>query len=186
MRTEEAAFHSDDALVAMIRQDDAGAFEAVYNKYAAQLFHAAHAILKDREACEDIIQELFTDLWIRRQHLNVHNLKAYLFTATRNNVLMTIRSGKIKIDISELEQLVGQSTASDGITEKELQRSIDRNVAQLPQKCRTIFILSREEKLSHKEIASQLNISYKTVENQMTIALKRLKSSLGDFMSFFL
>ncbi|GEP98029.1 RNA polymerase sigma-70 factor [Chitinophaga cymbidii] len=186
MKTGEAAFHPDDALVEMIRQDDAGAFEAVYNKYAAQLFHAAHAILKDREACEDIIQELFTDLWSKRHRLLIHNLKAYLFAATRNNVLMTIRSGKVKVNISELEQLVEQSTAADAVTEKELLQCIDRNVAQLPQKCRTIFILSREQKLSHKEIASYLNISSKTVENQMTIALKRLRSSLGDFMSFFL
>jgi RNA polymerase sigma-70 factor (ECF subfamily) len=186
MKTEEAAFHSDEALVAMIRQDDAGAFAAVYNKYAAQLFHTAHAILKDREACEDIIQELFTTLWIKRQQLNIHHLKSYLFTATRNNVLMTIRSGKIKVSISELQELVEQNTASDGITEKELLQCINENVAQLPPKCRTIFILSREEKLSHKEIASQLKISYKTVENQMAIALKRLKSSLGDFLSFFL
>lgn len=186
MKTGEAAFHPDDALVEMIRRDDAGAFEAVYNKYAAQLFHAAHAILKDREACEDIIQELFTDLWTKRHHLRILHLKAYLFAATRNNVLMTIRSGKVKVDISELEQLVEQSTAADVVTEKELLQCIDRNVAQLPQKCRTIFILSREQKLSHKEIASYLNISSKTVENQMTIALKRLRSSLGDFMSFFL
>lgn len=186
MKTGEAAFNSDDILMNSIRQDDAGAFEAVYNKYAAQLFHAAHAILKDRETCEDIIQELFTDLWTKRHKLAIRNLKAYLFTATKNNVLMSIRSGKVKIDITELEQLVEGSAASDGVMEKELLQCIDRNVAQLPQKCRTIFILSREEKLSHKEIASQLNISCKTVENQMTIALKRLRSSLGDFMSFFL
>lgn len=186
MKTGENTFLPDDMLLERIRRDDAAAFEVVYNRYAARLFHVAHGILKDREACEDIIQELFTTFWIKRQRLNILDLKAYLFTAAKNNVLMSIRSGKVSIDLTELEQLVEGRSASDTVMEKELRQHIDDNVAKLPQKCRTIFTLSREEKLSHKEIASQLNISAKTVENQMTIALKRLKSSLGDFMSFFL
>jgi RNA polymerase sigma-70 factor (family 1) len=186
MKPNDTASWSDDALAAMIRQGDAVAFEAVYNKYAAQLFHAANAILKDRQTSEDIVQDLFTNLWLKRQSLHILHLRSYLFTATRNNVLMTIRSGKIKVDIQELEALVTESTASTAIEAKELQQCIDRNVAELPEKCRTIFMLSREEKRSHKEIASQLKISSKTVENQMTIALKRLRSSLKDFLSFFL
>ncbi|OQP68276.1 RNA polymerase sigma-70 factor [Niastella populi] len=186
MKLNETAPWSDEVLTGLIRQGDAVAFEAVYNKYAAQLFHAAHAILKDRPTCEDIVQELFTNLWVKRKSLHIHHLRSYLFTATKNNVLMTIRSGKIKVALCDLEALVAQHTASDNIDAKELQQCIDRNVAQLPEKCRTIFMLSREEKRSHKEIASQLNISAKTVENQMTIAMKRLRSSLKDFLSFFL
>ncbi len=97
---------------------------------------------------------------------------------------MTIRSGKIKIDISELEQLVAQSTASDGINEKELQQCARPERGYASRKCRTIFILSREEKLSHKEIASQLNISANSRKPD-DHRLKRLKSSLGTSCSSF-
>jgi RNA polymerase sigma-70 factor (family 1) len=186
MNTKVIARYTDEELVTLLRQGDATAFSYVYQQYAAPLFHAAFAVLKHREACEDIIQELFTNLWIKRAQLDIRQLKPYLYAAVRNNVLMVIRSGKVNVDLEELAQLVETSGAADEVMQKDLRRQIDHEVNQLPPKCRTIFMMSREEELSHKEIASQLNISAKTVENQVTIALKRLKSTLGDVLSFLL
>lgn len=179
-------FHTDDVLLEMIKQGDKQAFSTVYHQYAAPLYHAAYAILKDREACEDIIQELFTDLWTKRQQLDIRHLKAYLYRSVKNNVLMTIRSGRINVQTDELEEAIEARAASDSIIEKELRQAIDKNVAQLPEQCRTIYMLSRDEQLSHKEIAHQLSISAKTVENQITIALRRLRSSLGDAITILL
>src|SRR5690606_3015236 len=108
--------------------------------------------------------------------------KPYLYRATRNHVLMVIRSNRIQVDIDELEKLTPAYTSDEALMENQLQTTLDESLEQLPEKCRVIFHMSRFEHLSHKEIAAQLNISVKTVENQIGIALKRLKVLLSDFI----
>src|SRR5690606_27010073 len=100
--------------------------------------------------------------------------------------LMVIRSGKIHVYIDELKELVVADGSPEPMAERALKETIDRSVSRLPEKCREIFTLSRDEQLSHKEIAKQLNISVKTVESQMTIALRRLLSSLQEYLPFLL
>lgn len=173
--------YSDRDLLERMKGDDVQAFEQIYRKYAPSLFHAAFNILKDTQVCEDLIQDLFISLWVKRDGLAIISLKSYLFRATKNNVLMYIRSHHVQLDISELEVLCSHVSSSDLLLTNELQDSLNQSLDQLPEKCRKIFEMSRFRQLSHKEIATELNISVKTVENQIGIALKRLKILLKDF-----
>jgi len=174
--------YSDDELVERLKQDDSLAFELIYRRYVSNLYQAAFNILKEPEVCEDIIQELFINLWSKRKSLHILNLKPYLYRATRNNVLMAIRSNRIQVDLNELEKLTSCYTSDKDLMENQLQGILYESLEQLPTKCRVIFQMSRFEHLSHKEIAAQLNISVKTVENQIGIALKRLKILLSEFI----
>ena len=136
---------------------------------------------------EDIIQDVFLDLWNKRESLIINiSLKAYLYACTRYKVYEYFRKNKNKLRVDLLDDLNKRLTESTPLTKlmhKELVQHIENVVATLPEKCRLVYTLSREQKLSHKEIADQLNISPKTVENHITKALKTLKLSLGSFLS---
>ena len=178
--------YSDIELLERLKEDDNLAFELIYRRYATNLYQAALHVLKEPEVCEDIIQELFIDLWSKRKSLNILNLKPYLYRAARNNVLMVIRSNRVQVEIDELEKLTSSYTSDETLMENQLQNSLNESLETLPEKCRLIFHMSRFEHLSHKEIADKLNISVKTVENQIGIALKRLKILLSDFIYLIL
>lgn len=173
---------SDDELVEGLQADQNHCFEAIYNRYSSKLYSAAYNILRNREVCEDIIQELFIDLWLKRSHLKILKLNSYLYTSVKNKTLMTLRSGKVRLDLDVIEMLVCEYATDDRLIQKEINENLERQVSSLPEKCREIFVLSRKEQLSHKEIAALLNISVKTVENQLTTALKRIRISLADFL----
>ncbi|WP_207421111.1 RNA polymerase sigma-70 factor [Desertivirga brevis] len=157
-------------------------FEKIYAKYSSRLYTSAYNILRNKQVCEDIVQELFIELWVKREKLQIQNLKSYLYTAVRNKVLMTIRSGKVVLDLEVVEMLVSEYDADNGVLQKELQENLEKGISELPEKCREVFVLSRKQQLSHKEIANLLNISVKTVENHLTIALRRLRASMADFL----
>jgi RNA polymerase sigma-70 factor (family 1) len=169
---------SDDDLVEGLHAGNVIFFEAIYSRYASKLYAAAYNILRNKEVCEDLIQELFIDLWTKRNQLLISKLNAYLYTSVRNKSLMVLRSGRI--------MLVDDYATDDLVIQNEIKESLEREVSALPPKCREIFVLSRKEQLSHKEIGSLLNISVKTVENQINTALKRLKASMVDFLVLML
>lgn len=169
-------------LIRGLQEGDVLCFEKIYGKYSSKLYSAAYNILRDTQVCEDIVQELFIDLWTKREKLHIQNLTSYLYTAVRNKVLMTIRSGKVVLELEVVEMLVSEYDADNGVLQKELQANLEKGISELPEKCREVFVLSRKEQLSHKEIANLLNISVKTVENHLTIALRRLRASMADFL----
>ncbi len=173
---------SDLELIGNLKAGNEKSFEIIYNRYSSKLYSAAYNILRNKEVCEDLVQELFIDLWTKKDRLEILNLKSYLYRSIRNKVLMVLRSGRITLGLEVVEMLIGEYATDDHIIEKEIRESLDRGISALPEKCREIFVLSRKDQLSRKEIASQLNISVKTVENQLTNALKRLRTSLGDFL----
>lgn len=179
-------FHSDDLeVVRLLKEGQEMALEAIYRRYWQQLYDAANAILKDQAACEDIIQEVFLNLWLRRESLELHtSLGGYLFTSVRHEVFRQIRSGKVREDIFDhiVERIQAGPDYHD-IEYRELRMQISLIVERLPEKCRAVYKLSREEHLSHKEIARQLNISTKTVENHLTKALSFLRLSLGQVLT---
>lgn len=173
---------TDDELVKGLQEGDLRCFEEIYKAYSSRLYSAAYNILRNKEVCEDIVQELFIDLWVKRDHLRIIHLRSYLYTSVRNKVLMTLRSGRVALDLEVVEMLIDEHAADNRIIQKEIHENLERGISELPEKCREVFVLSRKEQLSHKEIASLLNISVKTVENHLTIALKRLRASLADFL----
>ncbi|WP_299463312.1 RNA polymerase sigma-70 factor [Mucilaginibacter sp.] len=172
----------DSELLALLRLDDRKAFEMLYNKYSPKIYHVAYNLFRDKAICEDLVQELFIDLWTKRNNLNISSLEWYLKVAIKNRVLMYIRTKKATLDLSAIAMLTEKYTADSKLLQNDISTILENNVERLPEKCRQIFTLSRKEYLSNKEIASRLNISIKTVENQMTIALRYLRAGLTDYL----
>lgn len=174
---------SDEELLEAVRRDDRIAFEEIYFRYWKKLYISAYQILRDSPASEDIIQEIFIQLWQKRSSNAIDNPVAYLFTAVRFQVFKAIRDGKSRNDLSiQAEEFFERNKIEDHIHEKELDKRLEESIATLPEKCREIFIMSRKEHLSVKEIAERLNISPKTVENQITIALRKIRANMGDLL----
>ncbi|RYE11785.1 MAG: RNA polymerase sigma-70 factor [Sphingobacteriales bacterium] len=172
----------DTKLLELIRFDDRNAFELLYNRYSSTVFHVAYNLFRDKDVCEDLVQELFIDLWFKRYQLNIDNLPAYLKVAIRNRVLVYLRTQKATLDVYTIDKMMEQYTTDSKLMQDDIARLLEEGIAHLPAKCRQIFILSRKEYLSNKEIASRLDLSIKTVENQITIALRHLRTGLTDYL----
>jgi len=164
------------------------AFEQIYQCHWSELYNYSYNILRDKAVCEEIVQEIFFSLWNKRQDLKItHSIKAYLFTAIRFQSINYIRSEKVKrnyaANYSAFHKISFDNSNEEHIHLSDLAGIIEKEVAKLPEKCQQIFRLSRNEHQSIKNIAEHLNISHKTVENQLTKALRHLRSSLGQFFS---
>jgi len=169
----------------LINEDDKFAFSELYNRYWDKLFGAAYKRLKSVEAAEEIVQDIFTDIWLRRRELNIKSdLPVYLFSAVKYRVINYVHKQAVKnsfevkgaIVYSELD-----NSTEETVIANDLKNRIEKNVQLLPDKCREVYQLSRDHYQSNKDIAKQLSISEKTVENQITKALKRLRTSLNTF-----
>lgn len=171
---------NDAELLALIQQDERDAFKAIYNRYWSKLYISAYKILRDRYHSEDIVQEVLLKLWLKRSDNNIECLNAYLHNAVRFQVFNNIRNGKVRASLFvEIGELFVENDAENNLLSSDFNRKLEASIIELPQKCRKIFLLSRREQMSTKEIADRLDISSKTVENQLTIALRRLRSSFG-------
>ena len=168
-------------LLNKIRQDDDAAFRILFDTYYKYLTAIAYRYLKEGEKAKDFAQEAFVVLWNQRNDLNIQiGLKPYLRQVVVNKCLNHLRREE-RIDFSENSQLPETTTSIDAIhhLEKEdLQKTIQIAVDNLPNRCRIIFCMSRYEEKSHKEISQALGITPKTVENQITIALKVLRKAI--------
>lgn len=167
-------------LMDRMRSGDATALKLIYNKYWNQLYSSAYNVLHDQQACEDIIQDIFINLWNRRDSIEIKvSLRSYLFASTRYEVYRQIRYSSVREDIFEnIHERLETPSEYGNIEYQELISQINSVVENLSEKCKIVYKLSREEQLSHKEIASQLNISTKTVENHLNKALRQLRISL--------
>jgi RNA polymerase sigma-70 factor (ECF subfamily) len=146
--------------------------------------------LRDRTKTEDVAQEMFAELWVKRNQLTIHtSVPAYLRRMAVTRTLNYIRDSR-KYNWDELESPetgIAQATVEpdilNSIEEEELKRKIDQAILRLPDKCRVVFLMSRMEEMSYAEIAANLGISVKTVENQIGKALKLLRqqvTGIGD------
>ncbi|MBL4676582.1 MAG: RNA polymerase sigma-70 factor [Mucilaginibacter sp.] len=172
----------DADLLSLLRDDDRMAFEVIYNKYSPKVYAVAYNLFRDKDVCEDLVQELFVDLWAKRSSLNISSLEWYLKVAIKNRVLMYIRAKKATLDLSAIAMLTERYSTDSKVLQSDISAILEENVGRLPDRCREIFTLSRKEYLTNKEIALRLNISVKTVENQMTIALRHLRTGLTDYL----
>lgn len=182
MHSKEIPIWTDEQLLELIQSDDQRAFKHIYHKYAAKLYASAYNLLRDKTTCEDIVQELFIHLWLNRTTLKIVTLRSYLFMATRNRVLMKLRTKKVLLDNEALDFLASNYSTDTRLREKELNIAIENAIKALPDKCQEVFILSRKQQLSNREIADRMQISVKTVENHITNAIHRLKASIGHFI----
>ena len=177
---EEATIRDEELLIRM-RNNNEEALAILYRRYWEILFRKAYALLKDEPACEDIIQEIFVRIWNNRHSLVITaSLSAYLSASVRYEVIRKIKAGKVHADaFAALANQYQQVSSQEQIEQKELIDHINSIVNQLSAKCKQVYKLSREEQMSHKEIAALLQISPKTVENHLTKALRELRYSLG-------
>lgn len=179
-------FLSDSELFSLLQQGDSNAFATIYKRYSGLLYQHGYNKLRNQEEVRDLIQELFTNLWDKRADINLtSNLAAYLYGAVRNKIFNIIAHQQVeKRHLASLGEFVeqGQVMADHQVRERELHKQIERAVASLPRKMREVFELSRNEHLTHKEIAERLAISDQTVNKQIKNALRVLRSKLGDFL----
>lgn len=179
---EKIPEHIEQSYIAGLMDRDERVFRKVYDLFWSKLYVSAFNVLRNKEQAEDIVQEVFSNLWNNAENLEVKNLSAWLFTAVRYQVFNVIRSGKVRdrfenlYVIEELSQNIGELK----LVNEDFHRRLLEGVDQLPPRCREIFMMSRFERLSHREIADKLSISAKSVENQISIAQKKLRISLKD------
>ncbi len=182
--------HNDQALMTLVREGDEHAFAEIHSRYKAVLFLHALRMLDSEDEAKDIVQELFTTLWLRRTSISLtSSLSAYLYSAIRNRVLDSLARKKTEEKyIRSLAAFIeeGENITDQEIRQKELSTFIEREVSLLPARMREIFELSRNENLSYKEIAEELNISDKTVKKQVSNALIILRKKLEVAFSLFL
>jgi RNA polymerase sigma-70 factor (family 1) len=175
--------YSDEQLLAFVKKHDVAAFTEIYNRFRGLLYIYARKITNDGVNAEDIVQDIFIKLWDNRASLVLKSsLSSYLYTAVRYKFFDLVAHQKVRSDYAALFQRyldVSENPVEEYINEKELTLLIEREVANLPDKMRQIFELSRNNGLSHKEIALQLGIAEKTVKNQVNNALKTLRTKLG-------
>lgn len=178
--------NSDDILLLkLIKQGDQIAFRHLFYQYADSLERFITYYIHDREKSQDLVLDIFTYIWENRQNFEIkQTLKAYLFQAARNKFFTYIRDKKIPVYLEEMEGMEIVQNYDSELELQELHHLIEEAVSLLPDKCREIFRKSREENLTNKEIAGQLHISEKTVEGQITIALKKIRIHLGDSYSY--
>lgn len=174
--------HEQRELLAQLAAGNEMALDEMYRLYWKSLFTAAFNVLRDRPACEDIIQEVFMQLWIKRESIEIKtSLSGYLHAAVRYQVFHAVKNAAHSSHLFDnIDERIARQSADRDLNLKELNERINRVVETLPEQCRQIYKMSREEQLSHKEIAERLKISPKTVENQITIALRKLRIYLGD------
>lgn len=173
--------HSDEKLLCLLQSGSEQALEAILLRYWDSLFVVAFKILGDRQVCEDAIQEIFIKIWQNREKLKVtYSLKAYLFAATRYEVYRQVKLLAVHARNTDLESLriIEKYNPHDSLEYEELLQDVEKIINSLPDRCKQVYLLSREEQLSHKEIASRLQISIKTVENHITIALSHFRRVL--------
>jgi RNA polymerase sigma-70 factor (ECF subfamily) len=176
---------TDAELISLIKEGGKGAFEEIYDRYWGAMYIHAYKMLKDEDEAKDVIQELFAHLWAQRQELELRtSLKAYLYTALRNRILNIFDSRKVRSNYIESLAIYFEEhhlITEERFREKELENIIEREIANLPEKMRVVFELSRKQHLSHKEIALELQISDKTVKKQINNAIRILKLKISYF-----
>ncbi|EHQ29726.1 RNA polymerase sigma factor [Mucilaginibacter paludis] len=175
---------SDPELVDLLKSGDQAAFTEIYDRYWSIMYAHAYKMIKNREEAKDLIQEIFSTLWLKSHLLTEDtNVSGYLYTAARNRVFNLMSQHKTRHDYFNAiaRFATEESTATiEHLEERDLEAAVEREIQLLPPKMREIFELSRKQNLSHKEIAEQLNLSDQTVKKQVQNALKILKPRLRD------
>ena len=173
-----------EEIIRRLKRDDKSAMDELFQYYYPRLYHFSRSILKIENEIDDILQDVFVKIWLNRHKIsNAETFNSYIFTITKNEVLNFLRSKMRDQNFKDelLLRSVAEEYQSQNLVEfNEIKAGIDKIVEGLPEKRRQVFILSRTEGLSNKEIAQQMNISEKTVEDHITHAIKHLKRAMKD------
>lgn len=177
--------YSETELLLLLRQKDHAAFNEIYNRTWEDLYKTAHRRLQDAEVCKDIVHDVFADLWNKGDQKNINNLLPYLHTAVRYKIYTWLAKGNSTPHFVEPFEAMATAhhTADSWFNAHELERLITLWLDTLPAKRRLIFELHYHDELSTKDISEQLNISQKTVQNQLLNSIHGLKGYLTHYLT---
>ncbi len=175
--------YTDAELLQVFNEDGSKGIELIFGQYYEVMCRSAIRITKDRTLAEDIVQEVFYELFKKREQLKIVSLLGYLKRAVYNRSINKVKGRKDHVDADEMayELTDNLNNSQDDMEYDELETFINGVIDSLPEKCRLVFVLNRFEQLSYKEVAAKLEISVKTVENQMSKALKILRAEFENF-----
>ena len=184
---------SDAELLCSIRADDATAFRILYDRYWENLYIQACKRV-DKDEAKDMVQEVMTTLWRRRNDIVVHDdgqIARYLHTAIRYRVISHYAYSSHEISNTDLFTALNSQAFANALETKELSELLEQEINRLPSRMQQIFRMSREDDFSIADIARQLNLSEQTIKNQLTEALKRIRESIrqndyGDWVFVFI
>jgi len=162
-------------------------YNQLFHDYYVDLCRFAFTFVKDSDASEEIVQEVFIALWEKRHSLEIsHSIRSFLYTSVKNKALNYVRDNNTRT-IHEAafanEQTQEFAPENNSCEYQQLEESVEKAIAELPEQCKRIYIMSRYENLTYKQIANQLEISPKTVENQLGIALKKLRTTISPIIN---
>ena len=164
--------------------EDAAAYKKLFFHFFQPLKSFSYSITKSKETAEEVVSDIYIEIWARRKQLQeIEDLKMYLYISVRNASLrrlkQTQKTSVLSLDDLEVEFASNDPDAENNIITNELAEKIERAIESLPQQCKIIFKLAKQDKLKYKEIAQLLNISVKTIDNQLSTALKKIASVLN-------
>ena len=166
-------------------RSDAG-FESLFKSLYAALYRYANNLLKDDLQADEVVQDTFIKLWEQRLHIKIEsNIQAYLYRAVHNKIMNIFNHEQVKEKHKQAVEntpLNTEHSPMHHLQAMELEKKIESALKKVPEKCNIIFQLSRQEELSYREIANRLDISVKTVENQISKALKILRTELREYL----
>jgi len=177
---------TSDTLLQKLKSGDEAAYRDIFIEYYPLLLSFAFKIIRNEDHAKDAVQNVFVKLFSSREHINVQeDLRAYLFTAVRNECLNLIKKEtRMQQHHEEIQRGVNESFFVDAIEEAEHENRIFKAISELPTQCRKIFTMSRLEEKKNHEIAAELGISVRTVETQISNALKTLRKALLQLLFF--
>lgn len=176
---------SNTELIKLLKKGDMAAFDAIYNQYCHKLHQFVFMYLKQEEDAEEVVQEVFIKIWESREKVDVYlSFESFLFTIAYNSTMSLLRKRvsetKSREYLKSLQKIETEEKVIDEIQYNELNNKVQSLLEQLSPRQSEIYLLSREEGLSHKEIAIKLNISESTVNNHLVTILKFLKSNIDS------
>ncbi len=170
----------DSEIVQQLREGDRHAFELIFRHYYKSLYQYVRHQVTVKEDCEEILQDVFSTLWLRREDTFITSLKHYLFTATKHRVVDYFRKAKTRRHFEEEYQMFEIAYSSLPGTDRNpdaIRKVLEDIISSLPNRCQLAMKLRISENLSHKEIAERMNITTKTVETYMLTAFEHIRSS---------
>ena len=183
------AFLSDADLWTDIRKDDVHAYNTLFDRYWARLYKSAYNLTHDQETSKEMVHDIFLNIWKRRSELQIESFPQFLLTAIRYQFYNRNRAAKSPLtlvpDYERHDTLTQQNEGELRQDYNDFEHMLKNHLGVLPNRCQEIFVMSPIQNISNDEIAENLQISKRTVENQITHALKHLRGVLKCLLLFF-
>ncbi|RAV30002.1 sigma-70 family RNA polymerase sigma factor [Sinomicrobium soli] len=176
-----------DKYAVRVRNSDTTAFSNLFDLLWEPMYTYACSVVADSAVAEDLVQEVWIDYWERRKETEIRNIRSYLYKAIRYRCYYALKNRRF--DRTQVEAAYALTTPSEAVLEEDLTDlagRVDAVLSTLPDRCREIFIMSRVNNMSNGEIAGILNISRRSVENQISFALRKFREDLALFILFLL